>query len=42
MPFVDEATALIVARSDAIMSRLRRDYSNVVELFNYNRRGTVE
>ena len=24
------------------MSRLRRDYSNVVELFNYNRRGTVE
>jgi len=41
-PFVDEATALIVARSDAIMTRLNRDYSNVVSLFNHNRRGTVE
>src|SRR3954453_22655419 len=41
-PFVDEANALIVARSQAIMTRLNRDYSNVVSLFNHNRRGTVE
>jgi len=42
MPFVDEATALIVSRSDAIMTRLSREYSSVVSLFNHNRRGTVE
>ena len=41
-PFVDEATALIVARSDAIMTRLNREYPNVVSLFNHNRKGTVE
>jgi len=41
-PFVDEATALIVARSDAIMTRLNREYPNVVSLFNHNRTGTVE
>jgi hypothetical protein len=42
MPFVDEATALIVARADAVMTRLKRDYPNVVSLFNHNRSGTVE
>jgi len=42
MPFVDEATALIVARADTIMTRLNRDYPNVVTLFNHNRKGTVE
>jgi len=42
MPFVDEATALIVSRADSIMTRLNREYPNVVSLFNHNRSGTVE
>jgi hypothetical protein len=42
MPFVDEATALIIARSDYIMVRLNREYPNIVTLFNHNRSGTVE
>ena len=42
MPFTDEASALIVSRSDDIMKRLRRDYSNIVALFNHNLSGTVE
>jgi len=42
MPFVDEATALIVARADTIMVRLSRDYPNIVEIFKHNPKGTVE
>jgi len=42
MPFVDEATALIVARADSIVTRLSRDYPSIVSLFNHNRSGTVE
>lgn len=42
MPFVDEANALIVARSQAIMSEMERDYPTVVRLLNYNRAGVIE
>jgi hypothetical protein len=42
MPFVDEATALIVARADDIMVRLGERYPNVVEIFKHNPKGTVE
>src|SRR4051794_34986191 len=42
MPFVDEATALIVARADSILTRVNREYPNIVTLFNHNRSGTVE
>lgn len=42
MPFVDEATALIVARADDIMTRLSREYPNIVEIFKHNPKGTVE
>jgi hypothetical protein len=41
-PFVDEANALIVARSQAIMSEMERDYPTVVSLLNYNRAGVIE
>ena len=42
MPFVDEANALIVARSQAIMDEMRREYPTVVQLLNYNRAGVIE
>ena len=41
MPFVDEATALIVARSHSIMERIRQDYPTVARLFDYNREGVI-
>jgi hypothetical protein len=41
MPFGDEA-ALMVAKSDSVMKRLRQNYPTIVELFNHNRRGAVE
>jgi hypothetical protein len=41
-PFVDEATALIVARSQAIMDEMRRNYPTVVQVFDYNRAGMIE
>ncbi|CAI2162686.1 6824_t:CDS:2 [Funneliformis geosporum] len=42
MPFVDEATALIVARTDDIMNRLEGKYPNIVKIFKHNPKGTVE
>src|SRR5437763_15989191 len=42
MPFVDEANALIVARSQAIMDEMRREHPTVVQLLNYNRSGVIE
>lgn len=41
MPFFDEANALIVARSQEIVSELRRNYPTIVQLLNHNRKGTL-
>src|SRR5947209_18057394 len=44
MPFFDNSdnsSALIVARTQEIISELRRNYPTVVQLLNHNREGTV-
>jgi len=41
MPFTDNSSALIIARSQEIISELRRNYPTVVRLLDYNRKGTV-
>jgi hypothetical protein len=41
-PFVDEANAIIVARSHEIMRHMEENYPTVVQLLNYNRAGVIE
>jgi hypothetical protein len=44
MPFFDDSdnsSALIVARTQEIISELRRNYPTVVQLLNHNREGTI-